>query len=65
MGVGNVKWVRLGDYISQRREKNNNYDVPIYGVTRDGFIPPKQKEADTSMFLNVRTHECMDEGKYG
>lgn len=44
------KWVRLGDYITQRREKNNNYDVPIYGVTRDGFIPPKQKEADTSMY---------------
>lgn len=45
-----VKWVRLGDYISRRTEKNNNYDVPIYGVTRDGFIPPKQKEADTSMY---------------
>lgn len=45
-----VKWVRLGDYITQRREKNNNYDAPIYGVTRDGFIPPKQKEADTSMY---------------
>ena len=45
-----IKWVRLGDYISRRTEKNNNYDVPIYGVTRDGFIPPKQKEADTSMY---------------
>ena len=42
-----VKWVRLGDYIIQRREKNNSYELPIYGVTRDGFIPPKQKEADT------------------
>lgn len=50
MGESHVKWVRLGDCISQRREKNNNYDVPIYGVTRDGFIPPKQKEADTSMY---------------
>ena len=45
-----VKWVRLGDYISQRREKNESLDLPIYGVTRDGFIPPKQKEADTSKY---------------
>lgn len=43
-------WVRLGDYISQRREKNDSFDLPIYGVTRDGFIPPKQKEADTSKY---------------
>lgn len=50
MESSSVKWVRLGDYISRRTEKNNNYDVPIYGVTRDGFIPPKQKEADTSMY---------------
>ena len=49
MESSSVKWVRLGDYISRRTEKNNNYDVPIYGVTRDGFIPPKQKEADTSI----------------
>lgn len=45
-----VKWVRLGDFIIQRREKNNSYELPIYGVTRDGFIPPKQKEADTSKY---------------
>lgn len=50
MTQSKVKWVRLGDYITQRREKNNHYDVPIFGVTRDGFIPPKQKEADTSMY---------------
>lgn len=46
----NVKWVRLGDYITQRREKNNGYDLPIRGVTRDGFIPPKQEDADTSLY---------------
>ena len=45
-----VRWVRLGDYITQRREKNDSLDLPIYGVTRDGFIPPKQKEADTSKY---------------
>ena len=31
-------------------EKNNNCDVPILGVTRDGFIPPKQEGADTSLY---------------
>ena len=45
-----MKWVRLGDYIIQRREKNDSNELPIYGVTRDGFIPPKQKEADTSKY---------------
>lgn len=48
--VSKVKWVRLGDYIIQRREKNDSNELPIYGVTRDGFIPPKQKEADTSKY---------------
>lgn len=42
--------VNLGDYIVQRREKNKNYNVPIRGVTSEGFIDPKQKEADTSMY---------------
>ena len=41
---------KLGDLIVQRREKNNNYDVPIRGVSKDGFIPAKQKEADTSIY---------------
>ena len=50
MEMSKVKWVRLGDYIIQRREKNDSNELPIYGVTRDGFIPPKQKEADTSKY---------------
>lgn len=50
MSANSVKWVRLGDYIEQRREKNDNYNVPILGVTRDGFIPPKQDGADTSLY---------------
>ena len=50
MSANNVKWVRLGEYITQRREKNDNYEVPILGVTRDGFIPPKQDGADTSLY---------------
>lgn len=50
MSASNVKWVRLGKYITQRREKNDNFDLPIRGVTRDGFIPPKQDGADTSLY---------------
>ena len=41
---------KLGDLIVQRKEKNNNYDVPIRGVSKEGFIPAKQKDADTSIY---------------
>ena len=41
---------KLGDLIEQRREKNNNYPYPIRGVSREGFIKPKQKDADTSLY---------------
>lgn len=41
---------KLGDLITQRREKYSGGDLPICGVTRDGFIPPKQKDADTSLY---------------
>lgn len=39
----------LGKYIEQRREKNKYEDVPIRGVTREGFIEPKQ-DGDLSMY---------------
>ena len=45
-----VPMVRLGDYIVQRREKNDNYNVPIRGVARYGFIDLKQENADTSLY---------------
>ena len=41
---------KLGDIISQRREKYNGENLPICGVTRDGFISPKQKDADLSLY---------------
>jgi type I restriction enzyme S subunit len=47
---GHNNLVRLGDYITQRREKNDYLDVPIRGVTNSGFIPPKQLDADTSLY---------------
>mgnify|MGYP003084203078 CR=1 FL=1 len=50
MTANKMKWVRLGDYIEQRREKNTFSNLPIRGVTREGFIPPKQLEADTSIY---------------
>ena len=42
--------VKLGQVIEQRREKNDNYDVPIRGVSREGFIDAKQEIADTSIY---------------
>ncbi len=41
---------KLGELITQRREKNPGGDLPICGVTKEGFIPPKQQEADTSIY---------------
>lgn len=41
---------KLGDLITQRREKNKDYDLPIRGVSREGFIKPKIEEADTSIY---------------
>ena len=40
----------LGELITQRREKNPNEGLPIWGVSKDGWILPKQKEADTSIY---------------
>lgn len=43
--------VELGGYIKQRREKfSGNESLPIRGVSSDGFIPPKQKDADLSKY---------------
>lgn len=41
---------KLGDLIKQRREKNSGEDLPVLGVSKDGFIPPKQVDADTSIY---------------
>ena len=46
-----VRKIRIGEVISQRREKYDGTNpLPIRGVTRDGFVPPKQKDADTSLY---------------
>lgn len=42
---------RLGDLIAQRREKYDGVtDLPIRGVSREGFISAKQPDADTSIY---------------
>lgn len=41
---------KLGDIITQRREKYSGEELPICGITREGFIPPKQKNADISLY---------------
>lgn len=42
---------KIGQLITQRREKYNGLeDLPVRGVTRDGFIPPKQPVADKSIY---------------
>ncbi len=40
----------LGDLIKQRREKNPGGNLPIRGVSKDGLQPPKQIDADTSIY---------------
>lgn len=48
--VNDLNKCKLGELITQRREKNPGGDLPICGVTREGFIPPKQQDADTSIY---------------
>lgn len=46
------KWpaVPLGEYITQRREKSQDPHLLIKGVSAEGFISPKQRDADTSIY---------------
>lgn len=42
---------KIGDLIQQRREKyDGGKDLPVRGVSRDGFILPKQDNADLSIY---------------
>lgn len=42
---------KIGDLIKQRKEKYDGVEnLPIRGVMREGFIPPKQLDADTSLY---------------
>lgn len=42
---------KFGDFIAQRKEKYDGLEaLPIRGVSREGFIKPKQDDADTSIY---------------
>ena len=41
---------KLGELITQRREKNKDNNLPISGVSKEGLIPPKQQDADISLY---------------
>lgn len=46
-----MKKYKLGELITQRREKYDGNEVlQSWGVSRDGFIRPKQEDADTSIY---------------
>lgn len=42
---------KIGDFIQQRREKyDGTKDLPVRGVSREGFILPKQNDVDLSIY---------------
>ena len=46
-----LKKYKLGELIAQRREKYDGKEIlQSWGVSRDGFIRPKQEDADTSIY---------------
>lgn len=47
MEAGNVKWVRLGDYIEQCDERNSaNVNYPVIGINRDKIFMPTVANLD-------------------
>lgn len=62
MVAGNVKWVRLGDYISQRRENNSSlkYGIElIEGVNSDGEFQPTKALTDN---INLKPYKVVRHG---
>ena len=62
MGVSNVKWVRLGDYISSRRENNSSlkYGIDlIEGVNSDGEFQPTKALTDN---INLKPYKVVRHG---
>lgn len=62
MGVSNVKWVRLGDYISPRRENNSSlkYGIDlIEGVNSDGEFQPTKALTDN---INLKPYKVVRHG---
>ena len=62
MGVSDVKWVRLGDYISPRRENNSSlkYGIDlIEGVNSDGEFQPTKALTDN---INLKPYKVVRHG---
>lgn len=62
MGNSGVKWVRLGDYIEQRRENNSSlkYGVElIEGVNNDGEFQPTKALTDN---INLKPYKVVRHG---
>lgn len=62
MGSSGIKWVRLGDYIEQRRENNSSlkYDVElIEGVNNDGEFQPTKALTDN---INLKPYKVVRHG---
>ena len=62
MGANNVKWVRLGDYISPRRENNSSlkYGIDlIEGVNSDGEFQPTKALTDN---INLKPYKVVRHG---
>lgn len=62
MEAGNVKWVRLGDYISPRRENNSSlkYGIDlIEGVNSDGEFQPTKALTDN---INLKPYKVVRHG---
>ena len=62
MVAGNVKWVRLGDYISPRRENNSSlkYGIDlIEGVNSDGEFQPTKALTDN---INLKPYKVVRHG---
>ena len=60
--AGNVKWVRLGDYISPRRENNSSlkYGIDlIEGVNSDGEFQPTKALTDN---INLKPYKVVRHG---
>ena len=62
MGISHIKWVRLGDYISPRRENNSSlkYGIDlIEGVNSDGEFQPTKALTDN---INLKPYKVVRHG---
>ena len=44
------RYFLLGDLIEQRREKYDGSEMPIRGVSKEGFVEPRQPDADLGLY---------------